>query len=220
MAAGFAFGTLLLRPDRQQMDSDASESSRPRSSLCFVAINLYGNGIAGLPFGYPRSAGPWSVQPTLFLTVISFFNTLKYPPSLDYLLMTLGPSLILLGLLDGARAERGLSRILSGVWPSAAVLLRPAHLPSSPHGDRGCLAFSPAGLARHGHRGLCTAPERVWSWPAFHLRHVDSRRGHSLHALSMVYGIPEPASGLGMAELSVTVRSSAGQSIHAADPVA
>ena len=111
MAAGFAFGNLLLRPERRKWILTLGISA---TALFFLlrGINLYGNGIAGLPFGYPRSAGPWSVQPTLSLTVISFFNTLKYPPSLDYLLVTLGPSLILLGLLDGAKAERGLSRIL------------------------------------------------------------------------------------------------------------
>src|SRR5580765_7384224 len=110
MAAGFAFGSLFHRPDRRKWILRIGVSA---TLLFFVlrAINLYGNGIAGLPFGYPRSAGPWSVQPTLSLTVVSFFNTLKYPPSLDYLLMTLGPSMILLGLLDGAKAERGLSRI-------------------------------------------------------------------------------------------------------------
>jgi uncharacterized membrane protein len=74
-------------------------------------INLNGNSTAGLPFGFP-SAGSWRVQPTFSLTVISFFNTLKYPPSLGYLLMTLGPALILLGLLDGAKGEHGLGRIL------------------------------------------------------------------------------------------------------------
>jgi uncharacterized membrane protein len=110
MAAGFAFGSLLHRPDRRKWILRIGISATALF-LVLRAINLYGNGIAGLPFGYPRSAGPWSVQPTFSLTVISFFNTLKYPPSLDYLLMTLGPSLILLGLLDGARAERGLSRI-------------------------------------------------------------------------------------------------------------
>jgi uncharacterized membrane protein len=111
MAAGFAFGSLLLRPDRRKWILTLGISA---TALFFVlrAFNLYGNGIAGLAFGYPRSAGPWSVQSTLSLTVISFFNTLKYPPSLDYLLMTLGPSLILLGLLDRAKAERGLNRIL------------------------------------------------------------------------------------------------------------
>jgi uncharacterized membrane protein len=111
MAAGFAFGSLLLRADRRKWILTLGISA---TALFFGlrALNLYGNGIAGLPFGYPRSAGPWNVQPTLSLTVISFFNTLKYPPSLDYLLMTLGPSLILLGLLDKAKAEGGLSRIL------------------------------------------------------------------------------------------------------------
>jgi uncharacterized membrane protein len=111
MAAGFAFGTVLLRPDRRKLILTLGIVA---TALFFVlrAINFYGNGIAGLSFGYPRSAGPWSIQPTVSLTVISFFNTLKYPPSLDYLLMTLGPSLVLLGLLDGATAQRGLSRIL------------------------------------------------------------------------------------------------------------
>jgi uncharacterized membrane protein len=111
MAVGFAFGKLLLRTDRRKWILTLGISA---TILFFVlrGMNLYGNGIAGLPFGYPRSAGPWSVQPTLPLTVISFFNVLKYPPSLDYLLVTLGPSLILLGLLDGAKARRGLGRIL------------------------------------------------------------------------------------------------------------
>ena len=99
MATGFAFGSLLLRPDRRKWILTLGISA---TALFFVlrGFNLYGNGIAGLPFGCPRSAGPWSVQPTLSLTLISFFNTLKYPPSLDYLLMTLGPALIVLGLLD------------------------------------------------------------------------------------------------------------------------
>lgn len=111
MAVGFGFGALLMRPDRRKWIFILGISA---TALFFLlrGFNLYGNGIPGLPFGFSRSTGPWSIQPTLSLTVISFFNTLKYPPSLDYLLMTLGPSLILLGLLDGAEAVRGLSGIL------------------------------------------------------------------------------------------------------------
>ncbi len=111
MAAGFAFGTLLLRPDRRKWILTLGIAA---TALFFVlrGINVYGNGIAGLPLRYAYSSGPWSVQPTLSLTLVSFFNTLKYPPALDYLLMTLGPALILLGLLDKAKAEHGLSHIL------------------------------------------------------------------------------------------------------------
>jgi uncharacterized membrane protein len=111
MCLGFAFGKLLLRPDRRKWTLITGIAA---TAMFFVlrGINLYGNGVAGLPFGYPRSAGAWSIQPTPSLTVISFFNVLKYPPSLDYLLVTLGPALTLLGLLDRAKAERGLGRIL------------------------------------------------------------------------------------------------------------
>lgn len=110
MALGFAFGGMLLRTDRRKWILTIGMAA---IALFFAlrGLNLYGNGLAGLSFGYPRSGGPWSVQPTLTLTLISFFNVLKYPPSLDYLLVTLGPALILLGLLDGTTGERGLSRI-------------------------------------------------------------------------------------------------------------
>lgn len=111
MAAGFAFGAVLQRPDRRKWTLVLGLSL---TALFFIirGFNLYGNGIVAKAFPFPWSAGPWSVQPTTTLTVISFLNTLKYPPSLQYLLMTLGPSLTLLGLFDGVKAERGLGRIL------------------------------------------------------------------------------------------------------------
>ncbi len=109
MAAGYAFGAVLQRPDRRKWTLILGISM---TALFFVlrGFNLYGNGIAG--YGFQIAGGPWTVQSTTTLTIISFFNTLKYPPSLHYLLMTLGPSLTLLGLFEGMKAERGLGRML------------------------------------------------------------------------------------------------------------
>jgi uncharacterized membrane protein len=46
---------------------------------------------------------PWSPQLTPTFTVLSFLNVNKYPPSLDYILMTLGPALLALAWFEHIR---------------------------------------------------------------------------------------------------------------------
>ncbi len=49
---------------------------------------------------------PWETYPDNATTVMSFLNAEKYPPSVIFLLMTLGPTLIFLGMLDGRTRGR------------------------------------------------------------------------------------------------------------------
>ncbi len=90
MAVGFALGPIV-----------SASTERRRKILCalgaalclaFVAIR------ASRLYGDPH---PYQSQPTIAFSIISLLNCEKYPPSLCYLLMTLGPILLALGLLEG-----------------------------------------------------------------------------------------------------------------------
>jgi uncharacterized membrane protein len=89
MAAGYGFGALLVR-----------ESTRRRKAILItgVALTLLFVVLRAInAYGDPQ---PWAPQKNGLFTLFAFLSCNKYPPSLLYLLMTLGPAMIALALLD------------------------------------------------------------------------------------------------------------------------
>ncbi len=94
MLLGFLFGELY------RTDLDAGKRKKilfglgSGSILLFVLLrsaNIYGD------------AAPWMHQSNPVFTILSFVNTTKYPPSLQYLLMTIGPAMLFLALFENIR---------------------------------------------------------------------------------------------------------------------
>lgn len=95
MAAGYGLGE-LFGPARLRM--------KPLMALAGAMLALFLI-LRGLNrYGDPS---PWSPQGDPLWTALSFLNVAKYPPSLDYVLVTLGLSLSLLPLLHWMRGAAG-----------------------------------------------------------------------------------------------------------------
>ena len=94
MAAGYALGPVfrLARPERLRRLRRARALTIRRLRRVARDQPLW------------RSA-PWTLQDGALATLLSFVNCEKYPPSLLYLAMTLGPGLMLLAAFESARGR-------------------------------------------------------------------------------------------------------------------
>ena len=127
MAAGYLLGPVMQREaDARQRVLLMLGAAITLGFIVLRATNLYGD------------PAPWTVQETWPSTLLSFLNCEKYPPSLLYLMMTLGPALMLLASFEHAA---GRFRTLAyHLWKGSVLLLCRPHL------------FDPWARRRHGPR--------------------------------------------------------------------
>jgi uncharacterized membrane protein len=100
MMAGYALGKVFEWNERERVKLLYAVGLA--ATLLFVVvrvINVYGDPV------------PWKPFDTTAQTLLSFLNVTKYPPSLLFLLMTLGPSLIVLAAADAMSGNAVWQRI-------------------------------------------------------------------------------------------------------------
>ncbi len=108
MAAGYSAAEIYQwEPARRMRALRLTGAACVAGFLALRALNLYGD------------PSPWSAQPTTVFTVLSFINPTKYPPSLAFLLMTLGPALLLLAELERVALGRRHPLVVFGRVPFA-----------------------------------------------------------------------------------------------------
>lgn len=94
MILGYCFGTLYHK------EFNASIRRKWLLYMGIAAITIF------VVLRFTNSYGnltPWTKEDSFIYTLMSFINTTKYPPSLLYALMTLGPAMILLYLIDSVK---------------------------------------------------------------------------------------------------------------------
>ncbi len=89
MALGYCFGTLF------KMDEP-----KRRKLLITFGIGAIAIFIAIRSFNFYGDPSSWTNQYSWYRDVFSFIDVSKYPPSLDYLLITLGPVMLMLAALE------------------------------------------------------------------------------------------------------------------------
>ena len=108
MALGYAAGPLF------KAETPAAKRTLWLLGTGLAATTLYVLLRLSNGYGEPTT---WQPLDTGTFTWISFLNTSKYPPSLQFLLMTLGPALVLLALIEYARIRTSNPFVVFGRVP-------------------------------------------------------------------------------------------------------
>jgi uncharacterized membrane protein len=112
MAAGYVFGALFrMDPETRKRRMLSIGLSMVAAFVVLRALNVYGDPV------------PWTSQESAGNMVLSFINTTKYPPSLLFLLMTLGPSILALPFLERGLGKAGQVLIVFGRVPMFFYIL-------------------------------------------------------------------------------------------------
>jgi uncharacterized membrane protein len=115
MSLGFCFGRAYRLPaERRRRLLIRLGLALTLGFVALRALNVYGD---------PR---PWAAQASRLLTLLSFLNTTKYPPSLAFLLMTLGPVIAFLGWVERLRPSERHPLLVFGRVPLFYFIL---HIP-------------------------------------------------------------------------------------------
>ncbi|MDH4089689.1 MAG: heparan-alpha-glucosaminide N-acetyltransferase domain-containing protein [Cyclobacteriaceae bacterium] len=102
MSLGYCFGPMYDQSFDSQKRKGILTTIGMAASILFVivrGINVYGDPVK------------WTSYDTTVKTMMSFLNPAKYPPSLSYLLMTLGPSLLFLAYSENLK--NGIAKFFS-----------------------------------------------------------------------------------------------------------
>jgi uncharacterized membrane protein len=125
MAAGYSFGALY------QLEPGVRRKQILGLGLMLIALfvvlrysNYYGDPKA--PDPSTPGPGPWSMRDPWYFTIFSFLNCQKYPASLLYTLMTLGPSITFLALFEWVKGPVARFFVVFGRVPLFFYLL---HIP-------------------------------------------------------------------------------------------
>jgi uncharacterized membrane protein len=94
IALGYCFGILF---------SPSFSSEKRKKWLLTIGLSAIGLFIVIRFINIYGDPSHWSSQPSAFYTFLSFIDATKYPPSLLYTLMTLGPAILFLAFAENAR---------------------------------------------------------------------------------------------------------------------